>query len=146
MAEKEVSTEYFRGNETVYRVDETVVVRPGRGDEKWTHTIQVADADPKKLDVYPKNSRIANILELCVNAKGERYSLIILLYWPSDLKKAHVRKEYPRDGRRGYHGDYELVISNHLDIMDVRTFDWAFTGFTDGDLGPLLGVDKEVVR
>lgn len=120
-----------------------MVVRPSRGDEKWTHTIQVADADPKKLAVHPKNSWIANILELRVNAKGERYALVLWLYWPSDLKNAHVGEEHPKDGRKGYHGDYELVVSNHFDITDVRTFDRVFT---EGDVRPLLEVDGEVVR
>lgn len=97
-------------------------MRPSRGDEKWNRTIQVQNPNLKKLAVHPKNSCIASILKLRV-AGGKNGRWTHGYVWPSDLKAALGQGEPPKNGRKGYHGDYELVPSNHLDIMDMRTFD-----------------------
>lgn len=117
-------------------------MRPSRGDEKWNHTIQVQDQDLKKLAVHPKNSWIASILDLRVSGTKE-WALVAWLYWPADLKAAHGQGEPPKNGRKGYHGDYELVPSNHLDIMDVRTFDRVFG---EGDINVCFEKEGELLR
>lgn len=109
--------------------EDYVLIRPARKDtkSKWKTTIRDPDADETKRTVNPKNDWIARIVALTQDrSSDEQWAMIAWLYWPGDLKDAHGKDEKRRNGRKGYHGEHELIAFNHLDIVDVRTFDRNF--------------------
>src|SRR5271169_4881802 len=46
---------------------------------------------------------------------------VVWLYWPEDLPNAMDGLKMAK-GCRSYHGQYELIPSNHMDVIDVCTF------------------------
>src|SRR5258708_4643357 len=50
------------------------------------------------------------------------YALVAWLYWPKDLPKCRDQNSITAPGARDYHGKFELVASNHLEVLDVTTF------------------------
>ncbi|KFZ24926.1 hypothetical protein V502_00603 [Pseudogymnoascus sp. VKM F-4520 (FW-2644)] len=63
----------------------------------------------------------AHILEMRAKCASRVYALIAWMYWPDELRGAHMGAETPKSGRRWYHGKHELVASNHLDVLDVTS-------------------------
>ncbi|OBT60141.1 hypothetical protein VE03_10214 [Pseudogymnoascus sp. 23342-1-I1] len=64
---------------------------------------------------------VAHILEIPAKCAGHVYALIAWMYWPGHLVEAHMAAETPKSGRCWYHGKQELVASNHLDILGVKS-------------------------
>ncbi|KFY31319.1 hypothetical protein V493_01209 [Pseudogymnoascus sp. VKM F-4281 (FW-2241)] len=64
---------------------------------------------------------VARILEIRAIDARHVYALVAWMYWPDQLVNAHVGPETPQSLRRWYHGKYELVASNHLDVEDVTS-------------------------
>ena len=54
---------------------------------------------------------IAKVLEIRALDSKNVYLRVYWMYWPSELPT----------GRENYHGDQELVASNHMDIIDAAT-------------------------
>lgn len=71
----------------------------------------------------PRNDWVARIMQIRADGSPQVFALVAWLYWPDHLYTAWTKGEQAKNGRKGYHGDYELVASNHLDIIDVHTFD-----------------------
>ena len=69
----------------------------------------------------------ARILEIRAADASNVYARVFWLYWPSDLV-AH-------GGRQHYHGNYELIASNYMDVVDVTTISDSFsmTRFIESD-------------
>ena len=54
---------------------------------------------------------IAKVLEIRAADSTHVYLRVYWMYWPAELPT----------GREYYHGDQELVVSNHMDIIDAAT-------------------------
>lgn len=82
----------------------------------------------------PRNDWVARIVELRADSPFKVFALVAWLYWPEDLYTAWSKGETKaKNGKKGYHGDYELIASNHLDIMDVHSFDNNFNHLIEQD-------------
>ena len=58
-----------------------------------------------------KNFWVAKVLEVRASDPQHVYLRVFWLYWPDELPQ----------GRQKYHGQNELVMSNHMDIVDAMT-------------------------
>lgn len=54
---------------------------------------------------------VARVLEVRASDPTHVYLRVYWLYWPDELP----------GGRREYHGKSELVVSNHMEIVDAMT-------------------------
>lgn len=68
---------------------------------------------------------MAKILQVRASDPQHVYALVAWLYWPHELpppaKKAPDQISL-KGGQRTYHGAFELIASNYLDVLDVLTF------------------------
>ena len=63
------------------------------------------------LDMDDQQFWVARVLEIRAVDEAHVYLRVYWLYWPEELP----------DGRQPYHGQKELVASNHMDIIDAMT-------------------------
>ncbi|MCJ1478924.1 hypothetical protein MMC13_007608 [Lambiella insularis] len=80
----------------------------GVNDFVYINNGQVAYGEETEDD---KQFWIARVLEVRASSPSAVYLRVYWMYWPSELPCGH---EY-------YHGRYELVASNHMEIIDAMT-------------------------
>ncbi|EHL03588.1 hypothetical protein M7I_0229 [Glarea lozoyensis 74030] len=72
-----------------------------------------------------KNFWIARVLQVRAKDASHVYALVAWMYWPDELpkpKKPSADQVNKAGGKRTYHGAYELVASNYLEVVDVLSF------------------------
>lgn len=80
--------------------------------------------DDKQIILSLQNEWVAQIVEFRADGPRNVFALVAWLYWPRHLYSAwNAGGPKAKAGAKGYHGEYELVASNHLDIMDIFTID-----------------------
>lgn len=78
----------------------------------------------------PENFWLAQILKFKRISPSECLVLIAWLYWPEELDKAIEKNQSASKwGRRGYHGQHELIASNHLQDVSTRSLNGNFTNY-----------------
>ena len=70
----------------------------------------VASEEQKEPDFW-----VAKVLEVRASDQQHVYLRVFWLYWPDELP----------GGREKYHGQNEVVMSNHMDIIDAMTVSGA---------------------
>ncbi|KAI9894959.1 MAG: hypothetical protein M1814_000180 [Vezdaea aestivalis] len=70
-------------------------------------------------------SWVARVVEIRAKDKAHVYVLVQWLYWPNELPS----------GRQLYHSKYELVGSNHLDVIEATTVSckWPVTAWAEDE-------------
>lgn len=66
---------------------------------------------PPKADSYDRDFWVARVLEIRALDEAHVYLRVYWLYWPEELP----------GGRQPYHGEKELIASNHMEIIDAMT-------------------------
>ena len=80
----------------------------GVHDFVYVNHTSAGDQEPEAAE---RDHWIAKVLEIRALNPTNVYLRIYWMYWPSELPK----------GREYYHGDQELVASNHVDIIEAAT-------------------------
>ena len=80
----------------------------------------------------PKNFWLGQVHKFKKAEDEDCVALVAWLYWPSDLEgpigvDANGRLEKPKNGAKGYHGEHELIASNHLELVSIYSFEGNFT-------------------
>jgi hypothetical protein len=71
-----------------------------------------SDALPAEaLQFMKEHQSVARIQEVCAYSRAEVYVLVFWYYWPHELP----------GGEQDYHGESEMILSNHVDILDATT-------------------------
>lgn len=68
-------------------------------------------SDAEILAFDKKNLWVGQVLEVKAASSSEVWLRVFWLYWPEEL---------PR-GRQKYHGNQELIMSNHMELVDAKT-------------------------
>ncbi|UKZ46559.1 hypothetical protein TrVGV298_000764 [Trichoderma virens] len=68
----------------------------------------------KKADYW-----VARILEVRASDEHHVYARVYWMYWPEELPLGTLDGKKQISGRQPYHGQHELVASNHMDIINV---------------------------
>ncbi|KAM0461324.1 hypothetical protein ACHAPV_004643 [Trichoderma viride] len=68
----------------------------------------------KKADYW-----VARILEVRAADEHHVYARVYWMYWPEELPLGTLDSKKQISGRQPYHGQHELVASNHMDIINV---------------------------
>ena len=72
------------------------------------------DKDASEVEILAfdkKNLWVGQVLEVRAASPSQVLLRVFWLYWPEELPK----------GRRKYHGNQELIMSNHMEIVDAMT-------------------------
>lgn len=72
---------------------------------------QTVPDDSDDLAFDRENNWIAKVLEVRAKDPQHVYLRVFWLYWPEELPH----------GRETYHGEGEVVMSNHMEIVDAMT-------------------------
>ncbi|KAI9642318.1 hypothetical protein NHQ30_009120 [Ciborinia camelliae] len=72
----------------------------------------------------PKDFWVARILQVRAKNPQHVYALIAWMYWRDELPATAKAGDEasPTSKQRKYHGNFELIASNYLDVVDVLTF------------------------
>ncbi|KAK7745348.1 hypothetical protein SLS53_002844 [Cytospora paraplurivora] len=62
---------------------------------------------------------VARILEIRASDEHHVYARVYWMYWPDELPVGTTDGRKPVSGRQPYHGQNELIASNHMDIINV---------------------------
>ncbi|KKO98179.1 hypothetical protein THAR02_09723 [Trichoderma harzianum] len=62
---------------------------------------------------------VARILEVRASDEHHVYARVYWMYWPEELPLGTMDGKKQISGRQPYHGQHELVASNHMDIINV---------------------------
>ncbi|KAK2610979.1 hypothetical protein N8I77_004363 [Diaporthe amygdali] len=62
---------------------------------------------------------VARILEIRASDEHHVYARVYWMYWPDELPQGTVDGKKTVSGRQPYHGQNELIASNHMDIINV---------------------------
>ncbi|KAH0498372.1 hypothetical protein TgHK011_005626 [Trichoderma gracile] len=68
----------------------------------------------KKADYW-----VARILEVRASDEHHVYARVYWMYWPEELPLGTLDGKKQIAGRQPYHGQHELIASNHMDIINV---------------------------
>ena len=70
------------------------------------------DASESAILAFDKeNQWVGQVLEVKAANPSEVWLRVFWLYWPEELP----------DGRKAYHGNQELIMSNHMEIIDAKS-------------------------
>lgn len=72
---------------------------------------QIVPDDSDDLAFDRENNWIAKVLEVRAKDPQHVYLRVFWLYWPEELPH----------GREPYHGESEVVMSNHMEVVDAMT-------------------------
>ncbi|PON20161.1 hypothetical protein TGAM01_v210983 [Trichoderma gamsii] len=67
------------------------------------------------------NYWVAQILEVRASDVFHVYARVYWMYWPEELPVGTLDGKRKIAGRQPYHGQHELVASNHMDIINVES-------------------------
>ncbi|KEY72676.1 hypothetical protein S7711_10231 [Stachybotrys chartarum IBT 7711] len=103
-------------NDTKYQIEDFVHVANDATIErqKAAANIEVADRFRKAEDDW-----VARILEIRAADEHHVYARVIWMYSPDELPKGTIDGKRFVEGRQPYHGQTELIASNHMDIINV---------------------------
>ncbi|CAM1507223.1 Fc.00g068640.m01.CDS01 [Cosmosporella sp. VM-42] len=62
---------------------------------------------------------VARILEIRAADEHHVYARVYWMYWPDELPQGTVDGKKTIQGRQPYHGQNELIASNHMDVINV---------------------------
>ncbi|RYP56568.1 hypothetical protein DL771_011747 [Monosporascus sp. 5C6A] len=62
---------------------------------------------------------VARILEIRASDGNHVYARVYWMYWPGELPSGTQEGKRIIQGRQSYHGQDELIASNHMDVIDV---------------------------
>ncbi|KAI3328559.1 hypothetical protein F4824DRAFT_407856 [Ustulina deusta] len=62
---------------------------------------------------------VARILEIRASDEHHVYARVYWMYWPDELPQGTQEGKKSIQGRQSYHGQNELVASNHMDVINV---------------------------
>ncbi|KIW22894.1 uncharacterized protein PV07_11142 [Cladophialophora immunda] len=72
-------------------------------------------SEEEKLEYDKANFWVALVSEIKAEDQATVFARVFWLYWPDELPM----------GRQPYHGKRELVMSNHVDIIEAQTLTWT---------------------
>jgi hypothetical protein len=117
-------------SEQKYRIHDYVFVQPHEDLSGAQSKVVMKESDAREFWV-------AKILEIRAKDEDHAYARVIAndhsimleltplqvywMYWPDDLPMLRDCS-VTATGRRNYHGKYELIASNHMEILNVCTF------------------------
>ncbi|KAK5630088.1 hypothetical protein RRF57_005803 [Xylaria bambusicola] len=62
---------------------------------------------------------VARILEIRASDEHHVYARVYWMYWPDELPAGTLEGKKYIQGRQPYHGQNELIASNHMDVINV---------------------------
>ncbi|KAM5356195.1 hypothetical protein ACJ41O_002841 [Fusarium nematophilum] len=62
---------------------------------------------------------VARILEIRASDEHHVYARVYWMYWPDELPPGTLDGKKTVQGRQSYHGQNELIASNHMDVINV---------------------------
>ncbi|KAI1112039.1 hypothetical protein F5Y14DRAFT_285664 [Nemania sp. NC0429] len=62
---------------------------------------------------------VARILEIRASDEHHVYARVYWMYWPDELPQGTQEGKKSIRGRQSYHGQNELIASNHMDVINV---------------------------
>ncbi|TGJ80380.1 hypothetical protein E0Z10_g8383 [Xylaria hypoxylon] len=62
---------------------------------------------------------VARILEIRASDEHHVYARVYWMYWPDELPAGTQEGKKSIQGRQSYHGQNELIASNHMDVINV---------------------------
>lgn len=62
---------------------------------------------------------VARILEIRASDEHHVYARVYWMYWPDELPAGTLEGKKAVQGRQPYHGQNELIASNHMDVINV---------------------------
>ncbi|KAI0873019.1 hypothetical protein GGS24DRAFT_409439 [Hypoxylon argillaceum] len=62
---------------------------------------------------------VARILEIRASDEHHVYARVYWMYWPDELPQGTQEGKKSIQGRQSYHGQNELIASNHMDVINV---------------------------
>ncbi|KAG7421694.1 hypothetical protein DER46DRAFT_48417 [Fusarium sp. MPI-SDFR-AT-0072] len=80
---------------------------------------QKAQGDGKGIYKKSNNDWVARILEIRASDEHHVYARVYWMYWPDELPYGTLDGKKTVQGRQPYHGNNELIASNHMDIINV---------------------------
>ncbi|KAI5455725.1 hypothetical protein BGZ63DRAFT_136852 [Mariannaea sp. PMI_226] len=103
-------------NKVKYATDNFVYVA-----NKWTIGRQRPEVTSAKDSGTKQLVRdwVARILEIRAADEHHVYALVCWMYWPDELPAGTMCMKKRIRGRQAYHGQNELIASNHMDIINV---------------------------
>ncbi|KAH6657530.1 hypothetical protein BKA67DRAFT_191026 [Truncatella angustata] len=75
--------------------------------------------EPSKVKSKSDEAWVARILEIRASDEHHVYARVYWLYWPDELPPNSTYRDKVVSGRQAYHGQHELIASNHMDIINV---------------------------
>ncbi|RYP36932.1 hypothetical protein DL767_003180 [Monosporascus sp. MG133] len=70
---------------------------------------------------------VARILEIRASDEHHVYARVYWMYWPDELPAGTQEGRRTIQGRQSYHGQNELIASNHMDVINVVSVTAAAT-------------------
>ncbi|PSR99387.1 hypothetical protein BD289DRAFT_38149 [Coniella lustricola] len=101
-------SKYFSDN-YIYVANENTVRRQKAG----------STASSSGRQTHSDDDWVARILEIRASDEHHVYARIYWMYWPDELPEGTVDGKKLVSGRQPYHGQNELIASNHMDIINV---------------------------
>ncbi|KAL1893844.1 hypothetical protein Cpir12675_003911 [Ceratocystis pirilliformis] len=119
----------FRANMFIWVANQDMAVAQSNSDDcDGDNSKPAAPATVPTPDTVKTPSSygwVGRILEIRARDDRNVYLRLARMYWPDDLMDCQLikidAKSQRVSGRQEYHGRYELIASNHMDIVNVMT-------------------------
>ncbi|KAI1733970.1 hypothetical protein F4680DRAFT_367178 [Xylaria scruposa] len=75
--------------------------------------------EPRQSRQKSEDDWVARILEIRASDEHHVYARVYWMYWPDELPVGTQEGKKFIQGRQSYHGQNELIASNHMDVINV---------------------------
>ncbi|KAI0147584.1 hypothetical protein GGR57DRAFT_247491 [Xylariaceae sp. FL1272] len=75
--------------------------------------------EPRTSRLKSDDDWVARILEIRASDEHHVYARVYWMYWPDELPVGTQEGKRSISGRQPYHGQNELIASNHMDVINV---------------------------
>ncbi|KAI0468750.1 hypothetical protein F4859DRAFT_201653 [Xylaria cf. heliscus] len=75
--------------------------------------------EPRQSRQKSEDDWVARILEIRASDEHHVYARVYWMYWPDELPAGTQEGKKFVQGRQSYHGQNELIASNHMDVINV---------------------------
>ncbi|KAI8628033.1 hypothetical protein F5Y19DRAFT_465372 [Xylariaceae sp. FL1651] len=75
--------------------------------------------EPRQSRQKSDDDWVARILEIRASDEHHVYARVYWMYWPDELPPGTQEGKKSIQGRQSYHGQNELIASNHMDVINV---------------------------
>ncbi|KAI0460047.1 hypothetical protein F5B21DRAFT_453024 [Xylaria acuta] len=75
--------------------------------------------EPRQSRQKSEDDWVARILEIRASDEHHVYARVYWMYWPDELPAGTQEGKKSIQGRQSYHGQNELIASNHMDVINV---------------------------